>query len=46
MGHVLDPERYMEYLWDMGMTVSLKGLSDLEQEKSHPEDTSLIEQVA
>jgi saccharopine dehydrogenase (NAD+, L-lysine-forming) len=30
MGHVLDPERYLENLWDMGMTVALEGLSDLE----------------
>jgi saccharopine dehydrogenase (NAD+, L-lysine-forming) len=28
MGHLLDPERYMEDLWDMGMTVSLQGLPD------------------
>jgi saccharopine dehydrogenase (NAD+, L-lysine-forming) len=30
MGHVLDPERYLENLWDMGMTVALQGLYDLE----------------
>ena len=30
MGHVLDPDLYLENLWDMGMTVALEGLSDLE----------------
>jgi len=32
MGHVLDPDRYLENLWDMGMTVSLQGLCEMELE--------------
>jgi hypothetical protein len=56
MGHLLDPERYMDNLWDMGMTISLQGLPDTWDEKSRsgecrPEETlkydiGLIGQVA
>jgi len=46
MGHVLDPDRYLGNLWDMGMTVSLQGLSDLKQEETQEQDIRLIEQVA
>jgi hypothetical protein len=34
MGHVLDPEQYMEDMWSMGMTVSLQGLPATWDEKS------------
>jgi hypothetical protein len=34
MGHVLDPEQYMDDLWRMGMTVSLQGLPETWDEKS------------
>ena len=33
MGHVLDPEKYMEDMWSMGMTVSLQGLPATWDEK-------------
>jgi len=46
MGHVLDPERYMENLWDMGMTVSLQGLPDTWLEERQADEIGLIEQVA
>ncbi len=56
MGHLLDPERYMDNLWDTGMTISLQGLPDTWDEKSRsgecrPEETlkndiGLIGQVA
>jgi len=46
MGHVLDPDCYLGNLWDMGMKVSLQGLSDLKQEKMQPETIDLMEQVA
>ena len=41
MGKLLDPSRYLANLWDMGMTVSLSGLSDLKQEEDLPEDIRL-----
>ena len=47
MGHVLDPERYMENLWDMGMTVSLQRMPDTWWMKEHRTDeVSLIGKVA
>jgi len=56
MGHVLDPEQYIDDLWSLGMTVSLQGLPDTWDEKSRsgecrPEETlkndiGLIGQVA
>ena len=33
MGHMLDPEQYMEDMWSMGMTVSLHGLPATWDEK-------------
>jgi len=45
MEHVLDLERYMENLWDMGMTVSIEGLSDLKQKECQSGEIRLVEQV-
>ncbi len=38
MGHVLDPEQYMDDLWRMGMTVSLQGLPDTWDEECRPDE--------
>jgi NAD(P)-dependent dehydrogenase (short-subunit alcohol dehydrogenase family) len=46
MGHVMDPDRALESLWDRNMMVSLEGLWDLDQEDSQPEDIGFMEQVA
>jgi len=46
MGHVLDPERYMENLWDMGMAVSLQGLPDTWHEEYRANEIRLVDQVA
>jgi len=39
MGHVLDPEQYMDDLWRMGMTVSLQGLPDTWDEECRADET-------
>jgi hypothetical protein len=38
MGHVLDPEQYMEDMWSLGMTVSLQGLPATWDKKSRPSE--------
>lgn len=56
MGHVMDPDQYLDDLWRMGMTVSLQGLpetwdensqqSECRLEKTVENNIGLIEQVA
>jgi len=46
MGHLLDPERYMENLWDMEMKVSLQGLPDTWHEEYRANEIRLVDQVA
>lgn len=42
----LDPDRYLESMWDMGMTVSLEGLSDFTRDVGQANEMELLEQVA
>ncbi len=42
----LDPDRYLESLWDLGMTVSLEGLSDFTRDVGQANEMELLEQVA
>jgi len=46
MGEVLDPVCYLEYLWELGMTVTFEGLSDLKRCERQSEEVGLMEQVA
>lgn len=41
MEQLLDPDLYLENLWDLGMTITLKGLSELEDEELQQDDVRL-----